>query len=186
MEKKDKKINDYVVETKSDMFLYLIILVILIITAVILNVLYGEAVLYTFIAFVLFHLFFTFDKITSYRNILRIKKCLVNNNLENKIGNIIFWNEKNYFLTDNYVLIVKGLKVDCISYQDIKSISKRMDINFGKHSGAQEYLTIEVSSGKQYDILTWSTYLVGEEYKDISDILLEKNSKIDVIAIKKK
>ena len=45
---------------------------------------------------------------------------------------------------------------------------------------------IELKNNKKYEVLTWPTYLVGEEYKDISDILLDKNSNIEVIANEEK
>lgn len=176
-----KILNDYIKEAKSDMILYFIILGILIIASIVLYILYGISVAVCFLFLVLVHLLFTTDKIVSYNNVLKINKYLINNQLENKIGNIIFWNEKNYFLTDNYILLIKSFKVHCIDYKNIKTISKRIEIKTNKHSGVNEFLTIELKDNKKYDILTWTTYLTGEEYKDISEFLLEKNPKIKVI-----
>lgn len=181
-----KTLNDCIKEAKSDMILYFIILGILVIAQIVLYILYGIPVAICFLFLVLAHLIFTTDKITSYRNVLKINKYLINNHLENKIGKIIFWNEKNYFLTDNYILLVKSFKANCVSYQEIKAISKRVDIRISDHSGASEYLTIELKDDKKYDILIWTTYLVGEEYKDISEFLMEKNPKIKVIENKEK
>lgn len=177
----NKTLNDYIKEAKDDMVLYFIILGILIVVQIILYILYGIPVVICFLFLVLAHLLFTTDKITSYNNVLRINKYLISNQLENKIGNIIFWNEKNYFLTDNYLILVKNFKVHCIDYKDIKTISKRIEIKLNKHSGTNEFLTIELKDNNKYDILIWTTFLVGEEYKDISDFLIEKNSKIEVI-----
>lgn len=177
----NKTLNDYIKEAKDDMVLYFIILGILIVVQIILYILYGIPVAICFLFLVLAHLLFTTDKITSYNNVLRINKYLISNQLENKIGNIIFWNEKNYFLTDNYLILVKNFKVHCIDYKDIKTISKRIEIKFNKHSGTNEFLTIELKDNKKYDILIWTTFLVGEEYIDISEFLIEKNSKIEVI-----
>ena len=78
-------------------------------------------------------------------------------------------------------MLVKSFKVHHIDYKDIKIISKKMEIRVNKHSGANEFLTIELKDNKKYDILIWTTYLVGEEYKDISKLLIEKNPKIKVI-----
>ena len=181
MKKQEKTFNDYLLEVKSDMILYFVILAILMVALVILDMLYGIKGAICSLFLVLAHLIFTLDKVTSYRNILKIEKYLIDNKLENKIGNILFWNEKNYFLTDNFMIIIKKKEVNCFSYQDIKSISKRVDVEISKHSGMQEYLTIELKNNKKYEVLTLSTYLVGEEYKDISDILLDKNSDIYVI-----
>ena len=176
----NKTLYDYIKEAKSDMILYFVILGILIIVQIILYILYGIPVSICFLFLVLAHLLFTTYKITSYNNVLKINKYLINNQLENKIGNIIFWNEKDYFLTDNYILLVIHFKVNCIDYKEIKTISKRMEIIVNKHSGANEYLTIELRNNKKYDILIWTTYLIGEEYKDISEFLIEKNPEIEV------
>ena len=54
------------------------------------------------------------ERINAYSNIKLIKAYLVNNNLIDKIGTIDFWNEKNYFLTTNYLIIVNNKK--SISY----------------------------------------------------------------------
>ena len=173
-----KTLNDYIKEAKFDMILYFIILCILVILQVVLYILYGIPVAICFLFLVLVHLLFTTDKIALYNNVLKINKYLINNKLENKIGNILFWNEKNYFLTDNYILFVKNFKVNCIDYKDIKTISKRIEI---RYKGVNEYLIIELNDDKKYDILIWTTFLVGEECKDISELLIEKNSKIEVI-----
>ena len=177
----NKTLNDYIKEAKFDMVSYFIILGILIVVEIILYILYGKPVAICFLFLVLAHFLFTTDKITSYNNVLRINKYLISNQLENKIGNIIFWNEKNYFLTDNYILLVKTFKVHCIDYKDIKTISKRIERKLNKHSGTNEFLTIELKDNKKYNILIWTTFLIGEEYKDISEFLIEKNSKIEVI-----
>ena len=173
-----KTLNDYIKESKSDMILYLIILGILIIALIVLYILYGIPVAICFLFIVLAHLIFTTDKIASYNNVLKINKYLINNHLENKIGNIIFWNELNYFLTEKYILLVKNFKVHFIDYKGIKTINKKTEI---RRKGANEYLTIELKNAKKYDILIWTTFLVGEEYKDISEFLIEKNSNIKVI-----
>ena len=177
----NKTLYDYIKEAKSDMILYFVILGILIIVQIILYILYGIPVAICFLFLVLAHLLFTTDKITSYNNVLKINKYLINNQLENKIGNILFWNEKDYFLTDNYILLVKKFKVNCIDYKEIKVISKRIEIRLNDRSGANEYLTIELRNNKKYDILIWTTFLVGEEYKNISEFLIEKNPEIEVI-----
>ena len=85
-----KTLNDYIKEAKTDMILYLIILGILIIAQVVLYILYGIPVAICFLFLVLAHFLFTIDKIASYNNVLKINKYLINNQLENKIGNIIF------------------------------------------------------------------------------------------------
>ena len=135
-----KSLNDYIQEAKSDVILYFVILGILILALIILYILYGTPVAICLLFLVLGHLTFTIDKIISYKNVLKINKYLINNQLETKIGNIVFWNEKNYFLTDDYILLVKKFEVNCIDYKDIKILSKRMEI---KPSGVNEFLIVE-------------------------------------------
>lgn len=71
-EKQLKTFNDYLLEVKSDMILYFVILAILIGVLIILYMLYGVQGAICFIFLLLAHLIFTLDKITSYRNILKI------------------------------------------------------------------------------------------------------------------
>lgn len=177
--KKNKNLNDYIEMAKYDIMLYLLLF--LIITGVIVFYFYKTKIwFYLFIPFVLFVVFLS--KISTYINLLSIRKYLLNNNLIEKMGNIIFWNYKNYFLTDNYFIIKRTAFVDCFSYKDILEIYKEKKITLkSKYSSISEYLHIRLKNGNQHKILIDTTKLVNEEYKDITNILLEKNSNIKII-----
>ena len=111
-------------------------------------------------------------------NLNKIDKYLKDNDLVNKIGKIEYWNEKNYFLTENYVIIFVDKKVRIFSYSDIASISKKNDVKLKSYSRLDEYLAIMLLNDEQYRILFYITVLTNGKYKDISDFLLNKNNNI--------
>ena len=111
-------------------------------------------------------------------NLNKIDEYLKDNDLVNKIGKIEYWNEKNYFLTENYVIIFVDKKVRVFSYSDIASISKENDVKLKRYSRLDEYLVITLLNDEQYRILSYTSVLTNEKYKDISDFLLNKNSNI--------
>lgn len=86
--------------------------------------------------------------------------------------------KKKYFLTDNYVIILANKKVNCFSHSDIASISKEKEVKLNRYSRLDEYLIITLWNGEQYKVLSYTTVLTNEKYKDIGDFLLEKNSNI--------
>ena len=104
---------------------------------------------------------------------------MIENSLLDKIGKISFWNEKNYFMTDNYIITSEYNVTRIYKYDDIEKISKRKNtvIN-SKHSYYEEYLTITFKDKEQIEILIYTTALVDEEFKDITDFLLNKNKNI--------
>ena len=113
-----------------------------------------------------------------------IKKYLIDKDLVNKIEKIDFWNEKNYFLTSNYLIIVQHKSVYAIKYSDISKIYVETILNINRPGSYEEYLHI-FSSNNEFKILTFSTKLVGEELMNIKDYLLNKNDKIIVEENKK-
>lgn len=177
--KKCKNLYDYIEMAKYDIILYLVLF--LIIAGIVVFYYYKTKIwFYFFIPLVLFIVFLS--KITTYINLLSIRKYLLNNNLIEKIGNIIYWNYRNYFLTDNYFIIKDAKSVDCFSYKDILEIYKEKKVVLkSKYSSLSEYLYIKLKNGNQYKILIDTTKFLNEDYKDITPILLEKNSNIKII-----
>ena len=180
MKKVNKNFNDYLIETKYDLILYFIISIIYLISLSLLYVFLGEAYSFALLFIAIFHFFLTYGKLTCYINVLKIKKYLIENNLEKELNNIIFWNEQNYFLTNNIIVIKTDSKVNHFEYSKIKKIKKETKVRIGKSTSVKEYLVIELTDKTKYKILTWSSSLENEEFKDISDFLLEKNPNIIV------
>lgn len=163
------------------MILYLIISVIYIILLIVLYFFFCESFAFGLMCIALFHFIFTISKFITYINTIKIKKYLIDNKLEKSLGKIFFWNEKNYFLTDKYMIIIRQTKVTHFGYNEIKTLEKQTVIKEGRGFSASEYLIITLKNSLKYRILIWSTSMVNEEMKDITEFLLEKNSNIKVL-----
>lgn len=119
------------------------------------------------------------ERIDTLLTLKKIKSYLVENNLLDKIGNIDYWNDRYYFLTDNYMIIKQNKIIDAFKYSEIERIYKESYVELSKHSYSQEHLHIVVNNNN-FKILISTTVLVGEDFRDISDYLIEKNPKIIV------
>lgn len=196
MKKKRKKltIDEYIDIGKSDILVYIIVTIILLSISLYLNIKYNFYFDMIFIG--LFMTLRITGRIDTLFTLKNIKSYLVEHNLLDKIGNINYWNEKYYFLTDNYMIIKQNKIIYSFEYSEIEKIYKESYFKMGKSSYSQEYLHI-VTNNNDFKVLISSTALVGEEFKDISNYLIEKNQnlkvdetiknkKIDVIRIEKR
>lgn len=179
--KKELKLDDYISIAKSDINTYIIVA--MIIFGVLLFIGY-KVDFYYILFFDLIMIFRILERISTYNNLKMIKKYLIDKDLVNKIEKIDFWNEKNYFLTSNYLIIVQHKSVYAIKYSDISKIYVETILNINRPGSYEEYLHI-FSSNNEFKILTFSTKLVGEELMNIKDYLLNKNDKIIVEENKK-
>lgn len=173
--KTNNSLDTYIKESNADIFVYSFLFGI--ITVILLLICY-KTHCYYYLLIDIFSLNSVVLRVGTRFNLNKIEKFLVANNLLNKIGKIEYWNEKNYFLTENYVIILVGKKVRDFSYSDIVSISKEKEVKSSRYSRLDEYLVITLLNGEQYKILSYTTVLTNEKYKDISDFLLEKNGNI--------
>ena len=180
MKKKEKKklnIDEYIDIGKGDIFVYMIVTIILLVISLYIGIKYNFY--YHIIFIVLLMGGRTAERIDTLFTLKKIKSYLIDNNLLSKIGNIDYWNERYYFLTDNYMIIKYNKIVYSFKYSEIIRIYKENNTKIGRHSNSQEYLHI-VTNDNDFKILIASTILVGEDFKDISDYLLEKNPNIRV------
>lgn len=180
--KYDKTLDEYIEISKGDITLYFILSLIVIainIAIIIYNKIYNEGIFF-FVILCIIPLLRTLEKITVKHNLIKIKKYLTDNQLIDKIGTIEFYNEEDYFLTEKYMIIFRNRVVDHFEYSEIKSIQKEHKHTIGKNSKSQSYLYIILNNGREYRVLTSSTVMVNEDYKDISDNLLKKNPNIVV------
>lgn len=167
-----KNINEYIIETKYDILVYLIFYIITIVIATIFSFYVNH---WSPIVASLMLIFFVLGRITAYKNIKKIEKYLVDKKMINDIGRIFFWNNQEYMLTDNYFIIINKKKVIHFQYNDIEELYKKTNYERG---GLNEYLYIRLKNNEEYKVLIWTTFLVNEEYKDISEYLLSKNKNI--------
>ena len=172
MMKKKKKltIDEYIDIGKNDIFVYIIITIILFL--ILLYIGY-KSNFYYILLFDLIMIIRIIERIDTYHTLKQMKSYLTKNNLLDKIGNIDYWNERYYFLTDNYMIIKQNKEIFSFKYSQIKRIFKERKLKLSKPSNYKEYLHI-ITNDNEFKILTNSTILVGEDYKDISDYLIKK------------
>lgn len=174
-EKKKLTLDEYINIGKSDIIVYVSVTLILLIIFLYVGIKYNVYYYLFFVGLIIIGR--TYERIETLVTLKQIKKYLTDNNLLDKIGNIDYWNEKYYFLTDNYMIIKQGKEIYSFNYSEIERIYKESNLVLNKHSRSQEYLHIIVGNNN-FIILIYSTVLVGEDFKDISDYLIKKNPNI--------
>ena len=175
--KKKLTIDEYIDIVKWDIVIYVIVSVIVLLISLYIGVKYNFYYHLIFIGIII--VIKIGERINTYITLKKIKSYLVNNNILDRIGNIDYWNERYYFLTDNYIIIKHGKVIYSFKYSEIERIYKESYTRLGKHSYSQEYLHI-VTDDNDFKILIYTTVLVDEDYKDISSYLMEKNPNIKV------
>lgn len=176
-EKKKKTIEEYIEIAKGDITVHLILTIFFFFLLLYIGYLVDW---YYIIIFDAIMPVITIERVTVYFDLKKIKKYLINNNLISKIGKIDFWNEENYFLTDNYMIILREKNIYAIKYSEIKQIYIENYLKLGKNSTWEEYLHV-LTKDNEFRILMWTTILVCEEFYDLKKYLLEKNPKIKVL-----
>ena len=176
--KKPRTIDSYITEVKIDIFIYFFVYGFLL--SILFYLSYKVLFYPFFVIFLLWFLFAWMKRIQIYYHIIIVKRYLASHHLLDKLGDILFWNNDCYFLTENYFIIVVKGQIEVFSYQDISSIRKETHSFLGRNSHMDENLFITLKNEKQYQILLSSTLLTIEIQKDITEFLLEKNPHIKV------
>lgn len=174
-EKKKITLDEYIDIGKSDIIVYVSVTLILLIIFLYVGIKYNVYYYLFFVGLIIIGR--SCERIETFVTLKQIKKYLTDNNLLDKIGNIDYWNERYYFLTDNYMIIKQGKEIYSFKYSEIEKIYKENNLVINKHSRSQEYLHIIVGNNN-FIILVYSTVLFGEDFKDISDYLIKKNPNI--------
>ena len=169
----------YIDENKSDIIVYFVVLVVVTIVLFIIVKLTG----FYYILFLdIFVINAFLSKITVKRNLKQIEMYIYDNKLDKKIGEIEYWNDYNYFLTNNYIILLENKLIDIIPYSKIKSIYYENKITLSKiNSHIDRFLYITLDNNKKYKFLVHSTLLVNEKTTDIGAFLKSKNDKIKII-----
>lgn len=172
-----KTLDEYIEIAKGEISAYVLVTVVL---TIVLTYVGYRLNFYYVLFFALMVLIRIPEKIEVLNNLKIIKNYLEENNLLDKIGKIDFWNDRYYFLTENYFIILRDKKVNVVKYQEIDSIFIEKKINLkSKGSTFEEYLHI-LTNREEFIILTWTNILVCEDFKDISDYLIKKNPNIKI------
>ena len=173
--KKKLTIDEYIDIGRTDIMVYVCITIILLIISLYIGIKHNFYYHIIFIGTLM--ILRIAERIGTLLTLVKIKRYLIDNNLLDKIGNIDYWNNRYYFLTDNYMIIKQNKEIYSFEYSEIERIYKESYVELGKHSYSQELLHIIVN-GNDFKILISTTALVGEDYRDISGYLIEKNPKI--------
>ncbi len=180
MKKKEKKkltIDEYIDIGKGDITVYVFVTIILLAISLWFGIKYNFYFHLLFIGLIMIGR--VSERIDTLFTLKKIKRYLVDNNLLDKIGNIDYWNDRYYFLTDNYMIIKQKKEIFSFKYSEIERIFKESYFELSKHSYSQEHLHIIVNDN-DFKILISTTVLVGEDFRDISDYLIKKNPNIIV------
>lgn len=178
---KNKTVDDYIGIAKTDVIFYFVLAIIIFVGLLI----FSLFIKFYYVIFVsLVMVFPIISRIVTYYNLKTIKEYLVEKDLLSKIGKIDYWNEKYYFLTENYMIIKQNKMIYAFPYSEIKKMHKENNFKLGRYSRYQEYLHL-VLNDYEFRILTYSTILVSEDYKEIDKYLLEKNPNIEIGQTKK-
>lgn len=176
-EKKKLTIDEYIEIGKGDITVYIIVTIILLAVSLYFGIKYNFYIHLLFIGLIMIGRIW--ERIDTLLTLRKIKTYLVDNNLLDKIGKIDYWNDRYYFLTDNYMIIKQKREIHSFKYSEIERIFKESYVELSKHSYSQEHLHI-IANDNDFKILISTTVLVGEDYKDISDYLIKKNPNIIV------
>ncbi len=174
---KKRTIESYVEEAKTDIFIYFFVygffITAIILLAIKLQVVFIYLIILPFICFFI-------NRILVYKKVIRINTYLNTNGLKEVGQNILFWNNDNYFLTEEYFIILNKKVVDVFSYQDVKTIQKEINYYFGSHASHHDYLHIKLNNNNTYKIIIHfnRSHLSLQNAIDISDFLIKKNANI--------
>lgn len=167
-------IDDYIKFAKEDIKFYFLVGIVVFIVLLIFSYIVN---FYYLLILIIFHLLLYVGKINAYNNLKKFKTYAITNNLTDELNNIEYFNQENYILTLNGVFIIKKTKACYFRYDDIKEIYKKSEYTPKVHSW-DENLHIVLKNNDEYSILIFSTALVNEEFRDITNYLLDKNPKI--------
>lgn len=112
MKKKEKKkltLDEYIEIGKGDIIVYVIVTIILLAISLYVGIKYNFYFHIIFIGILMIGRIV--ERIDTLLTLKKIKSYLVENNLLDKIGNIDYWNDRYYFLTDNYMIIKQNKEI---------------------------------------------------------------------------
>ena len=174
--KKNNKltIDEYINISKGDITIYVIMTIILLAISIYFAIKYNLYLLILLVGLIMIGR--TYERIDTHLNLTKIKNYLIDKNLLDQIGNIDYWNDRYYLLSDNYMIIKQKKEIHSFKYSEIEKIYKE---SYLRRRYPQEYLHIVVN-GNDFKVLIATTILVGEDIRDITDYLLKKNPHIEV------
>ena len=175
--RKNSIFEKYINENKNDIIVYFAVLIIV---SIVLFIIGKITNFYYILLLDIFIVNAFLSKINVKRNLKQIENYIYDNNLDKKIGEIEYWNDYNYFLTSNCIILLENKLIDIIPYNKITSIYYENKYTLNKISYVDRILYIILDNNKKYSFLVHSTLLVNEKTKDIGSYLKSKNAKIKI------
>lgn len=174
---KKKKVDEYILETKTDIYVHIVMTVLIFL--ILLFVSYKVNWYYLLIFDAVFALCII-EKIKTYNNVREIVNSLKDNKLLDMIGKVEYWNEYDYFLTENYMIIIRKHIISCFKYESIRSIKRELRINRGKVKKPDLLHIMLEDDSNHYVIINNNGVMRQEKSIDITNYLIEKNKKIKI------
>ena len=114
---------------------------------------------YALLILVIVMLILSVNVVKKYHKLKKIDNYLMENKLVDKIGHIIFTDEKSYFLADNYLIVCLDKRILCFKYSKIEKIYKeywsKFNINAARSCNYLElYLHFILQDDTEFKILT--------------------------------
>lgn len=142
---------------------------------------------YALLILVIVMLILSVNVVKKYHKLKKIDNYLMENKLVDKIGHIIFTDEKSYFFAENYLIVCLDKRILCFKYSKIEKIYKeywnKFNINAARSCNYLElYLHFILQDNTEFKILADTStsifFHIDENYEKIVQYLLRKNSKI--------
>ena len=142
---------------------------------------------YTLLILVIVMLILSVNVVKKYHKLKKIANYLIENKLMDKIGHIVFTDEKSYFFAENYLIVCLDKRILCFKYSKIEKIYKeywnKFNINAARSCNYLElYLHFKLQDDTEFRILTDTSTSIflrtDENCQRIVWNLLKKNSNI--------
>lgn len=176
--------NEYIDKTRKNVYIFCIATFFLVLLTLYIGNKFDN---YALLILVIAMLILSVNAVKKYHKLKKIDNYLMENRLVDKIGNIVFTDEKSYFFAENYLIVYLDRRILGFKYSKIEKIYKeywnKFNINAARSSNYLElYLHFILQDNIEFKILTDTStsifFHIDENYKKIVQYLLRKNSKI--------
>lgn len=178
----NQSIQQYMSRQKTSFYTSLLFCAIVLVVTILFCYKMGGNIRYLLLFEIVVSIFIIIDNLELTIILNNIQKYAINSKIEEETKDILYWNHNGLWLTNNYVIINKSIKVFAFQYKDIKKIKKK---EYYTSSGVwatptfHRDLEIELHSGQKYKVRMYNQHMEFKEViEDVTPILLEKNKNI--------
>lgn len=171
--KNNKEIGEYL---QRYIFVIIILIIVIISLILVLNHFYLISVLSYIATFLIIYMYFIIiDTVKKYRNLKKIQKYLLQNQLIDKIGEIEFSNYVDYILAKKYMIIISHKNIYCYSYKDIEKIENRTI----EASQTQNIIVLTIKNQGKISLHPYAITIPSKCKLDVKEYLIQKNPNIN-------